>query len=246
MKTWVIIGATSAIAKATAEVLAKRGDAFVLASRNTEKMTVIENKLTELGSKGVTSHYFDVCNTETHKDLLAFSKAALGEINGVLVAHGKLPEQEVAQQDALYILPAVHVNACSTACVVEVFAQYFEERRSGVLAVITSVAGDRGRLSNYIYGSSKAMITTYLQGVRQRLQKSKVQVLTIKPGFVDTPMTSFKENKGLLWASPETIGKGIVSAIDREKDVVYLPGYWRLIMMLVRLTPEFIFKRLNL
>jgi short-subunit dehydrogenase len=126
-----------------------------------------------------------------------------------------------------------------------VLANRFEAQRSGSIAVISSVAGDRGRQSNYVYGAAKGAVTLLLQGLRNRLSKSGVQVLTIKPGFVDTPMTAeFK--KGALWAKPDDIAHGIVSAIDRRRDVVYLPGFWRLIMLIIRHIPEPIFKRMSL
>ena len=111
--------------------------------------------------------------------------------------------------------------------------------------VISSVAGDRGRQSNYVYGSAKAAVTTFLQGLRNRLHPAGVQVLTVKPGFVDTPMTSAFP-KGPLWASPEQIARGIHRAIQKRKDVVYLPGFWRLIMRVIREIPEAVFKRLSL
>jgi short-subunit dehydrogenase len=120
-----------------------------------------------------------------------------------------------------------------------------EPRGQGTIAVISSVAGDRGRQSNYVYGAAKGMVTRFLQGLRNRLARKGVQVLTIKPGFVDTPMTAAFP-KGLLWAKPESVAQGIVAAVDRKKDVVYLPGFWCLIMMIIRHIPEFIFKKLSL
>ena len=113
--------------------------------------------------------------------------------------------------------------------------------------MISSVAGDRGRQSNYVYGAAKSGLDAYLQGLRNRLFKSGVQVLTIKPGFVDSPMTAHIEGRGgALWAQPEDIAQGIVKAIEKRKDVVYLPGFWALIMLIVRSVPEWIFKRLSL
>jgi short-subunit dehydrogenase len=124
-------------------------------------------------------------------------------------------------------------------------ANLMEAQGSGTIAVISSVAGDRGRQSNYVYGAAKGMVTRFLQGLRNRLAKRGVQVLTIKPGFVDTPMTAaFK--KGALWAQPDAVARGIVAAVDAGKDEVYLPGFWRLIMAIIRHIPEPIFKRLSL
>jgi short-subunit dehydrogenase len=126
-------------------------------------------------------------------------------------------------------------------------ANQFASKGRGLLAVISSVAGDRGRQSNYVYGAAKSGLDAYLQGLRNRLFKSGVQVLTIKPGFVDSPMTAHIEGRGgALWAQPEDIAQGIVKAIEKRKDVVYLPGFWALIMLIVRSVPEWLFKRLSL
>lgn len=124
-------------------------------------------------------------------------------------------------------------------------ANRLEAQKSGTIAVISSVAGDRGRSSNYVYGTAKGAVSLFLQGLRGRLHPSGVRVLTIKPGFVDTPMTA-DVKKNALFASPEGIAKGIVSAIDRGREVVYLPSFWRGIMLMIRAVPEPLFKRLKL
>ena len=136
-------------------------------------------------------------------------------------------------------------NGLSVIALCTLLGNRFEAQGSGSIAVISSVAGDRGRQSNYVYGAAKGMVTRFLQGLRNRLAKENVQVLTIKPGFVDTPMTAaFK--KGALWAQPADVARGILAAIDKGKDEVYLPGFWRLIMLVIRHIPEFIFKKLSL
>jgi len=118
-------------------------------------------------------------------------------------------------------------------------------QKSGTIAVITSVAGDRGRQSNYVYGSAKGMVSTFLQGLRNRLYRAGINILDIKPGFVDTPMTiDFK--KGPLWVSPEKIAEGIVEAIDKQKTEVYLPWFWKFIMLIIKLIPESIFRKMKL
>ena len=121
----------------------------------------------------------------------------------------------------------------------------FEAQKSGVIAVITSVAGDRGRQSNYLYGATKSMLSTYLQGMRNRLFKYNINVIDVRPGFVDTPMTADYE-KGVLWAKPETVAKHIVQGIDDKKYVLYVPFFWKFIMMIIKSIPEVIFKRLRL
>ena len=136
-------------------------------------------------------------------------------------------------------------NGISTIALMTALAPRMEAQRHGALAVISSVAGDRGRQSNYLYGAAKAAVSTFASGLRQRLAKVGVNVLTIKPGFVDTPMTrNFR--KGVLWAKPEAIARGIVRAADRGRSVVYLPGFWLPIMLIIRHIPEFIFKRIKL
>ena len=124
-------------------------------------------------------------------------------------------------------------------------ANLFESKQAGTIAVISSVAGDRGRASNYVYGSAKAMITSFTSGLRQRLHKSNVTIVTIKPGFVDTPMTaSFK--KGLLWVKPAAVAVKIVQAIDTRKDEVYAPGFWWAIMIVIKAIPTIVFKKFSL
>jgi short-subunit dehydrogenase len=138
------------------------------------------------------------------------------------------------------------INAVSTLALLTLLANRLEAQKHGTLAVISSVAGDRGRQSNYVYGAAKAAVTTFLGGLRQRLVKSGVAVLTIKPGFVDTPMTATIANKGALWAQPDRVAVGIVQAIDRRRNIVYLPWFWRWIMLVIRHIPEALFKHLKL
>ena len=139
----------------------------------------------------------------------------------------------------------LQTNALSTISLLTLLATRFEAKKSGTICVISSVAGDRGRASNYVYGSAKAMVTAFTSGLRQRLYKSNVSVVTIKPGFVDTPMTSeFK--KGILWAKPSVVAALIVKAIDKKKAEVYAPVFWRVVMSLITALPNFIFKRIKL
>jgi short-subunit dehydrogenase len=137
------------------------------------------------------------------------------------------------------------VNGTATIALANRIAQKLEAQGSGTLAIISSVAGDRGRASNYLYGSAKAAVSTYLSGLRQRLTPHGINVLTIKPGFVDTPMTAaFK--KGALWAKPDQVARGIVHAIDKRRSVVYLPRFWWAIMAVIQGIPEFVFRRIKL
>lgn len=142
-------------------------------------------------------------------------------------------------------LQEINTNAASVVALLTRVANRLAQRRAGTIAVISSVAGDRGRGSNYVYGSAKALVTAFLSGLRQRLAKVGVGVVTIKPGFVDTPMTA-AFTKGPLWARPERVAQGIVKAIDRQGGTVYLPGFWWPIMSIIRAIPERLFLRLSL
>jgi short-subunit dehydrogenase len=157
-----------------------------------------------------------------------------------------LSDQAQCEQSVDIMRREFDINALSTLALLTALANRMEARRSGTLAVISSVAGDRGRQSNYVYGAAKAAVSTFLGGLRQRLAKSGVTVLTIKPGFVDTPMTASIANKGALWAQPDRVAAGIVQAIDRRRNIVYLPWFWRWIMLVIRHIPEPIFTRVKL
>jgi short-subunit dehydrogenase len=177
--------------------------------------------------------------------MLARATQALSGLDTVLIAYGTLSDQKACQASAELTVQELTTNAISIVALLTLVAQQFEQSKSGTIAVISSVAGDRGRASNYVYGSAKALVTAFLSGMRQRLSKSGVAVITIKPGFVDTPMTA-TFTKGALWAKPHTVAAGIVRAIDRSAAVVYLPFFWWPIMAVIRAIPERIFRRLAL
>jgi short-subunit dehydrogenase len=170
---------------------------------------------------------------------------ALGEVDVVLMAHGTLPDQLACDSSRHIAIREFSTNATATIGLIIPIAARMEASGRGTIAVISSVAGDRGRASNYLYGAAKAATSTYLSGLRQRLNGKGVNVLTIKPGFVDTPMTaSFR--KGALWASPSQVAQNIVTAIARRKSVAYTPAFWALIMWVIRSIPEFVFRRIKL
>ena len=198
MKKILIIGATSAIAVHCARIWAGRGDALYLVARNDERLTTIAADLKVRGAAQTYTYCMDLNNTDNHAALLDAAEAALAGVDTVLIAHGTLPNQKACEQSVEETLAEIKTNSLSTISLLTLVANRFEARRAGTIAVISSVAGDRGRASNYVYGSSKAMVTAFTSGLRQRLHKANVAVVTIKPGFVDTPMTAeFK--KGLLW-----------------------------------------------
>jgi len=244
MKRILVIGAASAIAEYCARIWAGRGDALYLVARNEERLKSIATDLSVRGAAQAVSNYMDLNDMEGHAAMLDAATAAMGGIDTVLIAYGTLSTQKSCEQSVDEMLAEINTNAISTISLLTHIANRFECRRAGTIAVISSVAGDRGRASNYVYGSAKAMVTTFTSGLRQRLHKSNIAVVTIKPGFVDTPMTaSFK--KGLLWAKPDTVATKIVQAIDKRKDEVYVPAFWITIMYLIKILPNKIFKRLQ-
>lgn len=246
MKKILIIGATSAIAEATARRFAARGDALFLVARNAEHLRAIAADLAVRGAMRNATATLDAADFGAHEAVLDAAERELGGLDVVLIAHGTLSDQARCQASVESMRRELDVNAISTLALLTHVANRFEAQKRGTIAVISSVAGDRGRQSNYVYGSAKAAVTTFLGGLRQRLAKANVDVLTIKPGFVDTPMTAAIANKGALWAQPDRIADGIVKAIDRRRNVVYLPWFWRWIMLVIRHIPEPLFKKINL
>jgi decaprenylphospho-beta-D-erythro-pentofuranosid-2-ulose 2-reductase len=188
----------------------------------------------------------DATDRARHVALLDAAEQAMDGLDTVLVAHGVLPDQKAGEASVERMLADIDANALSVLSLLTPLANRFEAKRAGTIAVISSVAGDRGRTSNYVYGAAKGMVTIFLQGLRNRLAASGIAVVTIKPGFVDTPMTAHLPKGGPLWAKPEDVAAGIVAAIDKGRDVVYLPWFWRIIMLIIRHIPERIFKRLSL
>ncbi len=245
MRKIVIFGATSAIAQAAARLFAARGDGLFLVARNPEKLAVVCADLKVRGAKEIGSMSAELTDSARHAELVKEASRFLGGLDTALIAHGELGEQAAAEKDFAKALSLLDTNFLSYASLLTHLANLFSVQKNGTIAVISSVAGDRGRGSNYVYGSAKAALSTFAAGLRNRLYPSNVHVVTVKPGFVDSPMTAHLK-KGPLWASPAKVGKGIVRAIDCRRDVVYLPCFWRLIMCVITSIPEKLFKRLKL
>lgn len=245
MRKVLIVGATSAIAEATARIFAGAGDALFLVGRRADRLEAMAQDLKVRGAPAVHHRTMDINALDDHAAMLDEAEAALGGLDTVLVAHGTLPDQAACQTSVETMLEELRTNAISTIALLTLLATRFETQGGGTVAVITSVAGDRGRQSNYVYGTAKAAVDTFLEGLRQRLHKSGVQVVTIKPGFVDTPMTAAFD-KGALWAKPEAAARHIHRAIERGVDVAYVPPFWRVIMLVIRGIPRRVFKRLKL
>lgn len=245
MKRVLIIGATSAIASACARIWAAQGSEFFLVGRDAEKLQQTALDLRARGAGAVAVHAMEATDVSAHGEMLGACLRALHRIDIGLIAYGTLPLQSACQQDVAIALEEFAINGTSVIALSTVLANQFEAQRGGTLAVISSVAGDRGRPSNYLYGSAKAAVSTFCEGLRARLFKAGAHVITIKPGFVDTPMTQGLALPRALVAQPDQVAKRIVRGIDRRADTLYVPAFWAVIMLAIRHIPGSLFKRLN-
>lgn len=241
----LILGATSALAHETAKCFAKDGASFVLVARNEFKLKMVSDDLKVRGAQEIEIIEADLADVAGHPALLEAALKPFSGLDVALVAYGTLGDQQLCEQDVAVALQEFTTNASSVISLLTLLANYFEPQKRGTIAVISSVAGDRGRQSNYVYGAAKGAVTIFLQGLRNRLASQGVSVITIKPGSVDTPMTAHMR-KGLLFASAKSVGHGIYNALKRHKDVAYIPGYWSLVMLVIKSIPEGVFKKLNI
>jgi len=240
-----IIGATSAIAHETARCFASDGAELFLVARSEEKLKAVSDDLTVHGAKQVETFLLDLSDLSRHQELFDKAIITLNGLDILLIAHGTLGNQRKCEVSVEETLKELTTNFTSVVSLLTIAGNYFEQQKRGCIAVISSVAGDRGRQSNYVYGTAKGGVSVFLQGLRNRLAKSGVKVVTIKPGFVDTPMTAAVK-KGPLFAKPAVVGRGVYEAMKQGKDVVYLPFFWRPIMLIVKSIPESVFKRLSM
>ncbi|WP_127477991.1 SDR family oxidoreductase [Sulfurivermis fontis] len=241
----LILGATSAIARGAAAAWAQRGYRLYLAGRDVESLRRDAADLTI--RYGVAVHFgaFDAAAHDSHAAFLQRVTEEMGELEGVLLAFGYLGSQARAAADFRETLIIINRNFVDAVSILNLCADQLEQRGRGFIAGIASVAGDRGRQSNYTYGAAKGAFALYLQGLRNRLFPAGVRVLTIKPGFVDTAMT-FGMPGLFLVAAPQDVGARIVTAVERGRDVIYVPWFWRYIMLIITCIPERLFKRLKL
>lgn len=245
MKKILIVGAASAIAEHYARLQAVAGGSLLLAGRSPARLQAIADDLRTRGAAEAAVFALDVNELDRHEALLDAAWSRFGQVDVVLLAHGTLPDNLACAADPALAVREFNTNGTATIALMAAAARRLEAQGHGTLAVIASVAGDRGRASNYLYGSAKAAVAAYASGLRQRLGGTGVNVLTVKPGFVDTPMTrDFR--KGLLWASPQAVAKGIDKAIAARRAVAYLPGFWWGIMRIITHIPEPVFRRLRL
>jgi short-subunit dehydrogenase len=245
MPSVVVIGATSAIAGAAARRLVDGGARFLLVARNEARLKNVADDLLARGAGAVETLVLDLRDAASHAQIVESARTALGRIEVVLIAHGTLPEQSSVQDSYPATLACFEDNALSVISLCAAFGAVLSAQRGGSLVVVSSVAGDRGRASNYVYGAAKAAVSAYLQGLRNRLHRDGVHVLTVKPGIVESPMTAHLK-KSALWTTPDRVARDIVRGIAAKKDVIYTPGYWRVVMLVIRCLPERVFKRLSL
>jgi len=240
----LIIGATSAIAKASARIYAELGCSLHLIARRDDQLALLASDLLVRGASTVSHSVLDLNKFAAHEKTLDAAFTELGGIDIALICHGSLPDQEKVEQNFKQAQKEINTNGISIISLLTELTPKFIEQQQGSIAVITSVAGDRGRQPNFVYGAAKSLVSTYLQGLRGKLLAYNVNIVDIRPGLVDSPMTA-QFPKGPLWSSPECIAQKIVKSIRRGSHTVYAPGYWRVIMFVVSAIPEFIFKRLK-
>jgi len=240
-----IFGATSAMAQEAAKQFTQKGASFFLVARDINKLEILQKDLLTRGASEVYIQALDLNETSTHESLIREAQKKLGNLNIALIAHGTLSNQSSCQINYMEAEKELRTNFLSHVSLLTHLANLMERQKSGTIACISSVAGDRGRGSNYIYGSAKAGLSAFLQGLRNRLYPQGVHVLTIKPGFVSTPMTTHLK-QGFLFASASTAGKAIARAIQRKKNVAYVPWFWFCIMLVIKIIPENFFKKMKL
>jgi decaprenylphospho-beta-D-erythro-pentofuranosid-2-ulose 2-reductase len=246
MQKIVILGATSEIAQQTQRLLAAAGREMLLVGRSPERLEVVAADLRVRGAKQVITFTSDLADERQHPQVMAFVQEHFADFECVLLAYGTLLNQEECRHSVELSLLEWQSNFVSAAALLTRFAEILEQRRCGCLAAITSVAGDRGRKSNYVYGAAKGALSLFLQGLRGRLHTANVRVLTIKPGPVKTPMTA-----GMPWsrglADPASVAQDICHAFEHgSPNILYTPWYWRYVMAAIKLIPEAAFKRLSL
>lgn len=241
-----LVGATSAIARALADRLAARGATLYLAARSEEDVERIGRDLEVRHQAAVDWGPFEATDPKDHETVLDSATDAMGGVDVVFVAVGMFGNQTRAEEEPVHLREIIEINFTAVAQLLSRAAHRLEAREAGMLVALSSVAGDRGRASNYAYGSAKAGLTAFLSGLRARLYESGVHVLTVKPGPVDTKMTFDMEDPPPLMAKPGDVASDIVRAMEQQKDVCYSPSVWRYIMAALRLLPSSIFKTLSL
>jgi decaprenylphospho-beta-D-erythro-pentofuranosid-2-ulose 2-reductase len=241
----LILGATSAIAQAVARLYAREGARVALVARNRQYLDTVASDLRVRGASAVWTEVADLLDVARHGGLVEQAQKALGGLDVALVAYGILPVQAEALLDRRIAELCWQTNFVSATSLLEAVARHMEEAGQGTLGVLSSVAGDRGRAENYVYGASKAALSAYASGLGQRLATKRVRVVTVKPGPVATPMTAGRSARPGLLADVDVVGRRVHRALERGWRVVYAPAYWRLVMGILKLLPTALFERLR-
>jgi len=239
----LIIGAKSDIAKEIARVYAKNGYNLFLAARESASLEDLKQDIEVRSGVDVKLKEFDVTAYDTHEN---FYTSLEEKPLGVIVVSGYMAEQKSAQKEWDETLNTINVNYTGAVSILNIIANDFEKHRRGFIVGVSSVAGDRGRKANYIYGSAKAAFSAYLSGLRNRLYESGVSVLTVKPGFVNTKMTEKLDLPQNLTAEPEDVAEDIYNAQQKGRNILYTKSIWMLIMLIIKHIPEFIFKKMSI
>ena len=239
----LVFGANSAICHAVLRLYAGEGASFFLVGRNAEKLAAISDDLIARGATvpGATSYDFN--DWQKHEACVLQGRECLGDIDIAIVAHGTFPDQPETEASGAAVKACMDDNFTSVAIIVQAVTQQLAQQGRGTLAVVSSVAGDRGRKSNYTYGAAKAGIDALLQGLQGRFSGSEVKIVNIKPGMVISPMTADMKHTA-IWGTPEGIAPAIYKAISKGRRVSYVPGFWRLIMLVIRWLPTGVLARL--
>lgn len=245
MNRILVIGAGSAIAQAVARRWAAEGAKLFLVTRNDAQLQEIAADLRVRGASSVATKQLDVNELDRHEAMIDAAVQDLGALDVVLIAHGTLADQAASERDVNLAVQLFQTNALSVIALMGRLANRLEPQGHGTLAVISSVAGDRGRRSNYSYGAAKAAVSTFADGLRARLFRAGVQVVDIRPGFVATPMTDGLKMPAPLVSTPEAVAGRIVAGIRQGRDVLYVPAFWWLIMLIIRLLPRALLKRMK-
>ncbi len=245
-KSVVLLGATSGVARYIARRFGQLGYTVGLAGRDREELEILATDIRTRYTVECHTLHFDALAFQEHGSFLKQCEQAFGELpGGVVLCFGYMPDQVAAQEEFDVAHRILDTNFTGAVSILECFASAYEARGNGFIAALTSVAGDRGRKANYIYGAAKAGLGIYLQGLRNRLHARGVRVTTIKPGFMDTAMTYGMKLPALLVASPEDAAKAIVDKIVHGKNIAYVPFFWRYIMWIIKSIPEWQFKKMS-
>lgn len=243
MGTVLILGATSSVALELSRIYAQAGYSLQLAARSVDRLNPLKSDLSIRYQRSVDLIEFDAGLIDQHD---SFYASLSPKPDVVVCLFGVLGDQQESEEDWEKAQQILVINFIAAVSILNIVARDFKKKGKGIIVGVSSVAGERGRQSNFLYGSAKAGFTTYLSGLRNQLCRYNVQVITIKPGFIKSKMTANISTPKILTATPKQVALAIVQAVNKKRDVVYTLWFWRWIMVVIRLIPEFIFKKLKL